>query len=104
MKTWLAYILAFYILLSAAVPCTVFDKCEEEEMTEHTSAPEHEKDCANCTPFSFCSTTAGFTLTPVSPEIVPITTISSPTYSEYLPAEQSEYYSSLFQPPEHSQA
>jgi hypothetical protein len=101
-KTLLAYILAFYILLSAVVPCTVFDQCEEEEKTEQHSATRHEKDCANCTPFSFCSTTAGFTLNAVNLEIVPIPLINSPSYSEYISAPKSEYYSSLFQPPEHS--
>jgi hypothetical protein len=84
------------------VPCSVFDDCEEEEKTEHTSAPGHEKDCANCTPFSICSTAPGFTFNSINNDIVPIASAGSPVYSEYLPAEQSEYYSSLFQPPEHS--
>ncbi len=98
-KKGIAYILAIYILLSAVVPCSIIDNCEEEEHTEQTSNSEHEKDCNNCSPFSICSSASGFTLTAANTSLEPVEFHNSPTYSEYCFSSKSEYYPSLFQPP-----
>jgi hypothetical protein len=98
-KTLIAYILAFYILFSAVVPCSIIDNCEEEEHTEQTSNTDHKKDCSNCSPFSICSSASGFTINSVSTFLEPVEFYNSPSYSEYNFSSKSEYYSSLFQPP-----
>ena len=97
-KTWVAYILTFYILFSAVVPCSMIDNCGEE-CTEQTSDSDHKKDCNNCSPFSICASASGFTLNSISTSLELITFKNSPTHSEYYFSSKSEYYSSLFQPP-----
>ncbi|MFN2439754.1 MAG: DUF6660 family protein [Chitinophagaceae bacterium] len=95
----LAYILSFYILFSAVVPCSIIDNCEEEEDREQTSNSNHKKDCNNCSPFSICSYASGFILNGVNITLEPVVFHNSPTYSEYYFSSKSEYYPNLFQPP-----
>ncbi len=99
MKKWIAYILSFYILFSAVVPCSIFDNCEEGENTEQTSNTGHKKDCNDCSPFSICSAAHGFTDNSNHPVIEPIDVYSSLSYGEYYFSFKSEYHASLFQPP-----
>ena len=98
-KTLIAYILAFYILFSAVVPCSIIDNCEEQEHTGQTSNTDHKKDCSNCSPFSICSSASGFPLNTVTTSLEPVEFYNSPAYSEYNFLSKSEYHSSLFQPP-----
>ena len=98
-KNFIAYILAFYVLFSAIVPCTFFDNCEEEEHTEQTANNHHEKDCSGCSPFSVCSSASGFTFNTITTSVEPVEFYYSPTYGEYYFSSKSGYYSSLFQPP-----
>ena len=98
-KKWLAYILSFYILFSAIAPCSIFDKCEDGRHIEQTSNKEQKKDCNNCSPFSFCSPTHGFTLSTINTLIETAPFHTSPPYSDYYFPSISEYHSSLFQPP-----
>jgi len=99
MKKWIAYILSFYILFSAVVPCSIFDKCEDDQHIEQTSNKEQRKDCNNCSPFSFCSSTHGFTQSTINTSIETVQFNTLPTYSDYHFSSISEYHSSLFQPP-----
>ena len=98
MKSLIAYLLSFYILFSAVVPCSIVDNCEEDP-TEKTSGSDNEKNCNNCSPFSICNAASGFTLSSENITLIPLMLYNSPTYSEYYFSSKSEYYPSLFQPP-----
>ncbi len=93
-----AYILSFYILLSAAVPCNLFDNCEGEEHPE-TSASFPEKDCNDCSPFSICSTGHGFAINFESLLAEPLVVFTSVLYREIKYSAHSDYYVIHFQPP-----
>lgn len=69
-------------------------------MTEQNSQAEHERDCANCSPFSICSTAPGFPIFSESHEIIVPALKSARIYCKYLPAPKTGYHTSLFQPPE----
>ena len=98
-KNWITYIFSFYILLSAVVPCSIFDQCEEEEHLEQAKGSDEEQECSNCSPFSSCSSTAGFTVTSLSISTEPVDCFNSPTSDLYHFPSRSEYYPKLFQPP-----
>jgi len=99
MKKWLGYILSVYILLSAIVPCSLFDDCEGDQQTEQQSKKPADKDCTACTPFCLCSSAHNFTHNKMNAAIAPVTSISEQQYSEYSSSPVSAYRSSLFQPP-----
>jgi hypothetical protein len=98
-KNFIAYILAFYVLVSAIVPCSIIDNCEEEQVTEQTSHQEENKDCDNCSPFSICASSSGFTLNTTIATIESIAFSTVHSYSDYYVSSKSEYHSRLFQPP-----
>ena len=98
-KRWVGYILSLYVLFCAVVPCTIIDNCEDDQKTEQTSKQEEKKDCNNCSPFSICSASHGFTLATIGTTVEPIVFNSSPAYSDYYFSAKSEYHPSLFQPP-----
>ncbi|MGC4035206.1 MAG: hypothetical protein QM764_04530 [Chitinophagaceae bacterium] len=99
MKKWIAFILSFYILFSAIAPCSLFDKCEEEQYTESAGKKERKNDCNDCPPFSFCCSAHSVTLNTIHVLIEPIEFNNFPSYNGYYLSSTSEYYSSLFQPP-----
>ncbi len=94
----IAYILSFYILLSAIVPCSLFDDCEEEN-AEQTSASFPEKDCNDCSPFSICSTGHGFAINLESQLTEPLVVYTPVLYREINYSAKSGYYFTHFQPP-----
>jgi hypothetical protein len=99
LKKWITYISFLYIVVSALIPCSFFDKCEEESYIEQTSGSDHENDCNDCSPFSACSSASGF---PIDNEITSLDTLffyTSQCYNEFHSSSKSEYYQSLFQPP-----
>ena len=98
MKKWVGFILSLYILVSVAIPCCVFDACEEEEKTEQYAQNESEENCNDCSPFSFCSITNTFTVNTINTSIGPVE-LSKPFYNNYYQFSTLEYHSSLFQPP-----
>ena len=98
-KKWLAHILSFYLLISAVIPCSLFDKCEGGEQKEQTNNKKPGKDCNGCSPFCVCSSSHNFTFNTMNPSVEPIKIAGPLIYSEYYLSCTSEYYSSLFQPP-----
>jgi hypothetical protein len=95
----IAFILSFYILFSAVIPCSVFDNCQGEEHTAGSSGSEQRKDCNGCSPFSICSAAQGFTVTNNTPSIEPAEFYFPPSYGNFHFSFTSEYFSNLFQPP-----
>jgi len=98
-KKWLAHILSFYLLISAVVPCSVFDKCEEGERKEQTNNKQPGKDCNDCSPFCVCSPSHNFMLNTMNPSVEPIRITGPLIYNDYYLSSTSEYFSSPFQPP-----
>jgi hypothetical protein len=98
MKKCIGYILFLYILFCAVVPCTIIDNYEDES-TEQTSHKNTNKDCNNCSPFSICSPSPGFTIGAITTTIAPVIPETLLVYSNYYFSFKSEYYSSFFQPP-----
>jgi len=102
MKKWITCILSVYILFSTAVPCSIFDNCEEREHTEQTSNKDHKKDCTDCPPFSLCSAMHGFAINSGTTIIDPMKVYVTVLYGEVYSFFKSEYYSNFFQPPRFS--
>jgi hypothetical protein len=99
MKKWISYLLAFYILFSAIVPCSIFDNCEDEHQTQQSSKPLPVKDCNNCSPFSICASAHGFIINFEALTLEPAAFYNSSSYSEYYLSTKSEYFFTHFQPP-----
>ena len=95
----LAYILTFYVLFCTVVPCTLFDKCEEQEQTTQSSKSNPSKDCNNCSPFSICASCHGFTINYECVNLIPLEFPFKQSYNNYYFSSKSEYYFSFFQPP-----
>ena len=95
----LGYILAFYIIGLAAVPCCIIDNCPEDK-TEQTEKHESgDEDCGSCSPFFSCEGCAGATVAyqPMlfdftSPAIVPV-------YGAYQQISLPEADLDFWQPP-----
>ena len=49
------FIMTFYLLLLAAMPCSDNEECESQVMTEQTNHSEHEDEEEGCTPFCVCA-------------------------------------------------
>lgn len=49
-----AYILAFYLILLAAVPCCAVEYCPEDAAELAADQENNEEDCGNCSPFFNC--------------------------------------------------
>jgi hypothetical protein len=60
------YILSFYMLLLAVVPCCRFDECPEEKIAIETGTnhEEGDEDCGSCSPFFNCEGCASVSVTP----------------------------------------
>jgi hypothetical protein len=101
LKKFIAYILSFYILLSAVVPCSFFDTCEEEQdHPEQTSRPFRLTDCDNCSPFSICASAHGFVVNHQRVSLkMPIAFIEKPSYTNYHMVLKAGYQAAFFQPP-----
>jgi len=98
-KHFITYILAFYILLSATLPCSFFDQCEEEVSTETTNTPHTKNDCSGCSPFSVCYAATGFTLHALTTSTAPFLVCLMLTYGEYKYPFKAGYASNCFKPP-----
>jgi hypothetical protein len=48
------YILAYYLILLAAVPCCAFDNCPEDKTELAARHETEEDDCGTCSPFFNC--------------------------------------------------
>ena len=95
----LAYILSFYILLSAVVPCSLFDNCESEDHTEQGSGSFPVNGCNHCSPFSTCAAGHGFTINLVNISFELLKGNTSLSYGEYCFSAKPGYLFLYFQPP-----
>lgn len=95
----IAYILSFYILVSALVPCSLFDNCEEKVYSEQAAASFPENDCNDCSPFSICSIGHGLAINTQTFLAEPLIVFTSIIYREIDYSTQSSYYFTHFQPP-----
>ena len=85
-------------MLSAIMPCCMFDKCEELNATTETSKSYPLKDCNNCSPFSVCAA-QGFMVTHENITVEPADDVASLHYNHYNFSSKPGYYFSHFQPP-----
>ncbi len=58
----LAYILAFYLIGLAVVPCCSFDSCPDDKTEQAMQHESGDKDCGNCSPFFSCEGCAAATI------------------------------------------
>jgi hypothetical protein len=94
-----AYILAFYLILLAAVPCCTIDNCPDEQ-TEQTAGHERtDEDCGTCSPFFSCEGCAAATgaYEPIQFDFA--IEGCSPIYTQYQQASLSEADLDFWQPP-----
>ena len=93
------YILAFYLILLAAVPCCAFDDCPDDKIelaAEHESGDE---DCGSCSPFFSCEGCATATIA-YDPAPLEITAIRiSPVYTTYIQIALPTIGYDFWQPP-----
>jgi hypothetical protein len=77
------YILAFYIILLAAVPCCAIDNCKDDQTTQTSDHGKDDSDCNNCSPFFNCEgcATATVICQPFQFEIIALQ--GSPVYTGY---------------------
>jgi hypothetical protein len=58
----LSYLLAFYLVLLAAVPCCAFDSCPDDKTEQADQHENGDEDCGNCSPFFSCEGCASATV------------------------------------------
>ncbi len=95
----IAYVLAFYILLSSVIPCSLFDNCEKE-YTGQATASLPENDCKDCSPFSICSIGHGFTINNENFLADLVVILFTVVHRDVDHTEKPGYYFTYFQPPE----
>ena len=92
-----SYILSFYLIILAVIPCCALDSCPDDEgLAAETRHQPGDEDCGNCSPFfscEGCATSAINNETPVF-ELKPIT--APAVYTSYiqspLPTMEYEYW------------
>lgn len=93
------YILAFYLILLAAVPCCAFDNCPDEKQEQKANHNTGDEDCGSCSPFFSCEgcATATISVELFQIEITPLPTISS--YTNYIQQQLPKVEFEFWQPP-----
>ncbi len=100
MKLWLGYILSVYLIVSAIIPCSFFDHCEDEvKTTFQDCGNEEEHECKNCSPFSICSPQHVFFARAANYAANLNTAIYELNYSHFIAGLVSGYHPTLLQPP-----
>lgn len=93
------YILAFYLILLAAVPCCAIDNCKDDK-TEHTANHDQEDDdCGSCSPFFNCEGCATATIVYQPVQFDFTITELSPVYTQYQQTLLPEADIDFWQPP-----
>jgi len=93
----ISFILAFYVLVCAVVPCCADDDCMAQ------TATQEKNDCkAGCSPFFACGNCCGFSINAQQIAVMPVTVFEKISYSEFYISTQSDYYQSFWQPPRFS--
>lgn len=96
------YILAFYLILLAAVPCCAFDDCPDDKIELAAEHESGEDDCGSCSPFFSCEGCATATIA-YDPAPLEIRSFKIPSvYTSYIqiPLPTSDY--DFWQPPRFS--
>lgn len=100
------YILAFYIIGLAAVPCCIIDNCPDdktEQAEKHESGDEPacpaDRDCGTCSPFFSCESCAGATISFQPPPFEFSSPETSPVYTVYQQSSLPYADFDFWQPP-----
>ena len=93
------YILSFYLVLLAAIPCCAFDNCPDDKTEQASTNENGDEDCGNCSPFFSCEgcATATIAYAPAPLEIVAFK-ISS-VYAIYIQIALPDVDYDFWQPP-----
>ncbi|MEO8406796.1 MAG: DUF6660 family protein, partial [Chitinophagaceae bacterium] len=97
----LNYILAFYLVLLAVIPCCAFDGCPDEKPLSHqTNEHNDEKDkCGNCSPFFNCINCSS-AAADIQTSHIEITLPQVPrVYGKFMPSYISDVHYDFWQPP-----
>ena len=97
---WMGYILAFYVIMLATVPCCAVDNCPEEKTGKTTNHQPGDEDCGNCSPFFNCEgcATATIAFEPLAIGIAPIKEVV--VYTNYLQTSLPTVNYDFWQPPQ----
>jgi hypothetical protein len=93
------FLLAFYLILLAAVPCCSFDDCPDDKTEQAATHEKGDDDCGSCSPFFSCEGCATATIAyhPFQFEITALQT--SPVYTAYLQVSLPRVQYDFWQPP-----
>jgi hypothetical protein len=93
------YILAFYIIGLAAVPCCLIDDCPDDKTEQAEKHEAGDEDCGTCSPFFSCEGCAAASVAyhPVSFEF--ISPDISPAYTVYQQISLPDTDLDFWQPP-----
>ncbi|MGQ0740323.1 MAG: DUF6660 family protein [Bacteroidota bacterium] len=93
------YILAFCIILLAAVPCCSFDDCPDDKTEQTTSHENGDNECGTCSPFFSCEGCAAATIAcePAPFTLDPLR--QKPVYTTYLQSSLPQVDYDFWQPP-----
>jgi len=93
------YILAFYIILLATVPCCAMDNCNDDQTAQTSDHGKDNEDCQNCSPFFNCEGCATATIVYQPFHFEFITLQVSPVYTVYQQTSLPEADIDFWQPP-----
>lgn len=98
---FLNYILAFYFILLAVVPCCAFDNCPDEKPVAQQEAKHQngDKDCGTCSPFFNCESCASVTLDVTTIHIDVYMADVNRMYASFIPSFVSGVHYDFWQPP-----
>jgi hypothetical protein len=93
------YILTFYLILLAAVPCCVVDNCPDDKVVQTEQHENGDEDCGTCSPFFSCEGCSTATVAYQPNQFEFISTNISPTYTSYQQTALPEVDIDFWQPP-----
>lgn len=100
------FILSFYLILLAAVPCCAVDNCPEdktEQTTDHENgddpASAADRDCGNCSPFFSCVGCATATISYPSVQLEIVSLKEPAVHAVYIQTALPDINYDFWQPP-----
>jgi hypothetical protein len=93
------FILAFYVLLLAAIPCCAIDNCPEDKTEQSTNHEQGDEDCGTCSPFFSCESCAAASTTIQSVQFELSPAVISSVYAGYKLTSLPEAHFDFWQPP-----
>jgi hypothetical protein len=93
------YILAFYLILLAAVPCCIIDNCPDDKTEQTTQHEEGDGDCGTCSPFFNCESCITATIVYEPHEFQLNTPQQIIIYTSYLQSALPQADIDFWQPP-----